>query len=389
MENNYTVLHLHTMYGNGGFIDSTVKYTEYVDKAVELGMKSIAFTEHGSVYSWYKKKMYCEENGLKYIHGIEAYVTESLEEKVRDNYHVCLYAKNFEGFKEINKLSSKSFNRKEENRYYYNPRITLDELLNTSDNIIVTTACLGGTLSKGHSGIKDKFLKFLSENKHRCFLEIQHHMASEQILYNKYLYEISKKLNIPLVIGTDTHCLDESESRTILQRSKKIFFDEESGWDLTFKSYNSLVEAFKKQNSLDMDIVLEAINNTNVISDMIEEFQLDYTNKYPFISDNAEEIIRRKIEIGYKKKGLDREFYKDRVEYELDTYKKNGALQFVLLEDMVKSYCREENIRYGYSRGSVSGSMIAYLLELTDINSVEWNLSFERFMSPDRVSLAD
>src|SRR5690606_35933084 len=159
----------------------------------------------------------------------------------------CLYAKNFEGFKEINKLSSKSFNRKEENRYYYNPRITFEELINTSDNVIITTACLGGILSKGHSDIKDRFLDFICKNKHRCFLEIQHHMASEQILYNKYLYEVSKKHDIPLIVGTDTHCLEESESRTILQRSKKIFFDEESGWDLTFKSYESLIEAFKRQ----------------------------------------------------------------------------------------------------------------------------------------------
>lgn len=389
MRENYTVLHLHTMYGNGGFIDSTVKYSDYVDKAVELGMKSIAFTEHGSVFSWYKKKKYCEEKGLKYIHGIEAYVTESLDEKVRDNYHVCLYAKNFEGFKEINKLSSKSFNRKEENRYYYNPRITFDELINTSDNIIIATACLGGLLFKGNDDLKSRFLEFLIKNKHRCFLEVQHHTAKEQIEYNKFLYELHKKHQIPLTVGTDTHCLEESESRTILQRSKNIFFDEESGWDLTFKSYEQIVEAFKNQKSLDMDVILEALENTNKISDMVEEFELDYSNKYPFISENPEEIIKRRVEEGYKKRGLSKVDYQDRVEYELETYKKNGALQFILLEDMVKTYCRENNIRYGYARGSVSGSIVAYLLELTDINSVEWNLSFERFMSPERVSLAD
>ena len=387
--NNYTVLHLHSMFGNGGFVDSTVKYSEYIDRAVDIGMKAIAFTEHGNVFSWFKKKQYAEEKGLKYIHGIEAYITETLDDKVRDNYHCCLYAKNFEGFKELNKLSSKSFKRSEENRYYYNPRITFDELINTSENIIITTACLGGILSKGNDILKDKFIKFLSKNNNRCFLEIQHHQDSHQKQYNEYLYMLSQKYNIRLSAGTDTHCLDESESRDLLQKSKKIFFEEESGFDLTFKTLNELVKAFETQNCLSKEVYMQAIQNTNVIADMVEEFELDFTNKYPNMCENPEGIIREKIQLGAKRLNVNIDDYKDRIEYELDTYRKNGALQFILLEDMVKTYCRENNIKYGYSRGSVSGSYIAYLLEITDIDSVEWNLSFERFMSPERISLAD
>ena len=387
--NNYTVLHLHSMFGNGGFVDSTVKYSEYIDRAVDIGMKAIAFTEHGNVFSWFKKKQYAEEKGLKYIHGIEAYITETLDDKVRDNYHCCLYAKNFEGFKELNKLSSKSFKRDEENRYYYNPRMTFDELINTSDNIIITTACLGGILSKGNDILKDKFIKFLSKNNHRCFLEIQHHQDPHQKEYNKYLYMLSQKYDIKLSAGTDTHCLDESESRDLLQKSKKIFFEEESGFDLTFKTLNELVKAFETQDCLPKEVYMQAIQNTNVIADMVEEFELDFTNKYPNMCENPEEIIREKIQLGAKRLNVNIDDYKDRIDYELDTYRKNGALQFILLEDMVKTYCRENNIKYGYSRGSVSGSYIAYLLEITDIDSVEWNLSFERFMSPERISLAD
>ena len=86
------------MYGNGGFIDSTATYEQYIDRAKHLGMSAIAITEHGMVASWYNKKKYTEKQGLKYIHAQEFYVTETLTEKLRDNYHVCLYAKNFEGF---------------------------------------------------------------------------------------------------------------------------------------------------------------------------------------------------------------------------------------------------------------------------------------------------
>lgn len=386
---NYTVLHCHTQYGNGGFIDSTASYSDYVDLAVSLGMKAIAFTEHGSCMSWYKKKVYCEEHGLKYIHAEEFYVTETMDEKLKDNYHCCLYAKNFDGFKELNKLSSISYRRNEENRFYYNPRITLDELINTSDNIIIATACIGGILSKGTESAKTKFIDFMKENKHRCFLELQPHNVNAQKEYNRYLLELHEETKIPLTVGTDSHCLNDMESRSILQKSKNIKFEDESGWDLSFKSYDDVVNDFEKQDVIPKDKYLEALENTNSIAYMVEEFELDYSNKYPTIFDNPEEMINKKIEDGLRYRGLRYNDYKERIEYELDTYKKNGALQFLLLDDMVKIYCRENNIKYGYGRGSVSGSFIAYLMQITEINPIQWDLSFERFMSPDRVSLAD
>lgn len=389
MNDNYTVLHLHSMFGNGGFIDSTVRYNEYIDKAKECGMNAIAFTEHGSIFSWYKKKKYCEENGLKYIHASEMYVTETLEDKVRDNYHCCLYSANFDGFKELNKLSSLSWKRNEQNRYYYNPRITLDELINTSDNIIITSACVGGILGKGNDDVKEKFIDFMSRNKHRCFLEIQPFFVDKQIEYNKYLYDLHLKTGIRLTVGTDTHCLSETESRDMLQKSKNISFENEAEWDLTFKDYETLVKSFEKQNAIPIDVVLNAIENTNIIANMVDPFELDYSNKYPHIYDNPEEIILKRIEEGIEERGVDRSKYQDRINYELETYKKNDALQFLLLEDKVKNYCRNNNIRYGYSRGSISGSYIAYLLRITDIDSEKWDMSFERFMSPERISLAD
>lgn len=393
---NYTVLHLHSDMSNGVTnIDSVTKYIEYIIRAEELGMKAMAFSEHGSVFAWDLKKEDMEKHGLKYIHAEEFYVTASVEEKVRDNWHCLLIAKNWDGVREINKLASKSFNRSD-GHYYYAPRITLDDLLHTSDNIIVSTACLGGILNRASDEIQERFVEFLCKNKHRCFLEVQHHNVSDQIIYNKKLYELSKKYGIRLVVGTDTHSLNEqhAEGRRILQRSKNIFFEDEEGWDLTFKSYNELCDAYKKQCSLPEEVYLEAIENTNVIANMVEPFEIDRHTKYPHIYDNPVETFRKKVNEGYKKNKYLRERYprnvvSARMKEELAVYEKVGAIDFMLLETYIREWEAKNGIESGYGRGSVSGSLIAYALGITQMDSLKFNLNFFRFMNPSRVTNAD
>ena len=135
---NYTVFHLHS---DQSLLDSRTNYKDYVNKAKELGQTALAFTEHGRLNWWVKKKMYCEENGIKYIHGVEVYLTEDKDAKVRDNYHTVLLAKNYEGVKEINTLYSKSWN-KEDGHFYAKPRITFDEFFSLSNNSMLTSNCL-------------------------------------------------------------------------------------------------------------------------------------------------------------------------------------------------------------------------------------------------------
>lgn len=396
-QRKYTIYHLHTMLSNATtIVDSVNTYEHYVDRAVNEGMKAIAFSEHGSTMRWYDKKAYCEKKGLKYIHGQEFYITTTLEDKVADNYHVGLYARNWEGVKELNRLSSKAFTR--DNHFYYVPRISMEELNATSDNIIVTTACLGGVLWKGKlNPIYNDYTDFLIKNKHRCFLEIQHHNAQDQIDYNKWLWEFSEATGIPLIAGTDTHALNEEyqQARLILQKSKGIHFSDEDAWDVTWKTYDELVQAYVVQNALPTQVFLQAIENTNKFADMIEEFKLDKSNKYPRLHNNAEEIFQHSIAEGLKSRGIlekpaiERDKYLDRVKTEYAVYKQTDTIDYMLFQKLFVDVAHDKGFYQGYGRGSVNGSLIAYLLGITEMDSVRFNLNFFRFLNPMRISLAD
>lgn len=395
MVDNYVPYHVHTdMSSCITNIDSVTNYKDYIKLADSYGMKAFGFSEHGSVLSWLHKKEEIEGVGMKYIHAQEFYLTYSLAEKVRDNYHVVLIARNYEGFKELNTLSSKAFNR-EDGHYYFVPRITFEELFNTSSNIIVTTACVASPLCKGEGDVKESFLKFLISNPSRVFLEVQHHKDKKQIEYNQYLLALSQRYKLPLIAGTDTHALNQThvEGRTILQKANNIFFENEQNWDLTFKSFDELVEAYRTQDSLKEKDFMEAIDNTNYMASLIKPFEIDRKPKYPKLYDNSESVFKKAIRDGVDKLKLKEkpnwEEYKNRINYEYETYKHNGAIDYMLLEYTYKKDLRDKGVLCGYSRGSVSGSIIAYILGITEVDSIEHGLNFERFMNTERISLAD
>ena len=399
MENNYTVLHLHSMDSNprsGLTIDSVTPFQDYILKAKECGMKALAFTEHGAVLHNISKKQLCEKNGIKYIHGQEFYVTEKIEKDnlVRDNYHLIMLAKNKDGVREINYLSSIANNR-DDGHYYYTPRIELSDVINTSDNVLILTACCAGILCRGTSEAKERFLTFIINNKHRCWLEIQPHRFDLQIQYNQYLYNIAKEFGIKLVATSDIHAVSQEhiKGRAIMQKSKKTEFHDEDECDLTWHNYDEMTDAFRKQNSLPEDVYLEAISETNRIAELVEDYKLDYSNKYPR-RENSENEFKKRIEAGIKEHGIDKlpnyeSDYLPRIKEEFETYKHNDAIDFMLLDSDYKNWMREHNMYYGPSRGSVSGSLIAYLIHSTEVDSVKYDLNFSRFMNPERQSLAD
>ena len=459
-------------------LDSCTNYKLYVDKAVELGQKAICFTEHGNTYNNIEKKMYANSKGLKYLHGVEIYLTSTLNEKIRDNYHTILIAKNKDGIKELNTLVDLSTR---EDHVYYKPRISFDEFFNISDNVIKISACLASPLNKYPSSVnaiyekikkledeRDYEISLLTDNKYNEFFEaekkryekmieggssgfcgyieppieknewfriqktaitnnykkqiedlkreidrakdnyekllqtydyyeIQPHIKSiEQIKYNKFLYEASKKYNKPLIAGTDTHSINQykAECRSILQKAKHIEFSNEDEFDLTYKSYDELVEMFRQQNSLPMSVILEAIENTNKMADSVKDYELDTSFKYPVLYDDEDKVfverIRRmyneKIEKGIIKPDTK---YEENVKEELRVFRKIGMVGFMLFMSELVCWCWDNNIPIGYCRGSVGGSTIAYILDIIDVNPIVWNTVFSRFANEDRKEIGD
>ena len=412
---NYVCYHLHTELS---LLDSCTNFKLYVDKAKELRQTAICFTEHGNCYNWIEKKMYCEEQGIKYIHGVECYLTEKLYEypevpdewfeaqlgrdvkevqeeygeileegkkKIRDNYHTILIAKNYAGLQEINTLIDLST---QEDHFYYKPRITFDEFKNISSNVIKISACLASPLNK----LRDEGLI-----QYYDYLEVQPHVHSEeQKEYNQWLYQMSLKHNKPLIAGTDTHSLNKykAECRSILQRAKHITFTNEDEFDLTYKSYDELVNMFEQQDSLPKNVYLGAIENTNRMADSVEEFELDKSFKYAKCYDDDEAVLKKRVNERYAEKLRKGIITKDpqyiaNVKEEFRVFKKIGMLGFMLFMSDLVTWCWENGIPIGYCRGSVGGSTIAYLIDIIDVDPVVWHTVFSRFANEDRKELGD
>ena len=408
-------------------LDSATKFQDYIDRAVQLGQTAIAFTEHGNIYQWVAKKMACDKAGIKYLHGVECYLTEQLYEypdanelwreaqsgrneqdakkvlaemmesgkkKVRDNYHTILIAKNYEGILEINNLVSLS-NR--DDHFYYKPRITFEEFLGISDNVIKISACLASPLNK-MSVRHPMYEKLL---KHYDYLEVQAHNFGEQISYNCHLAEMSKKYGIPLIAGTDTHSIDayKAECRSIMQLAKHIEFADEDSFDLTYKTYDELVEMFRIQGALPEQVFLEAIENTNRMAYSVEPFELDISFKYPKLYGNAaedkavfEDTIRKNFQSKIDEGAITPEQiqnFKDAIKEECRVFDKIDMSGFMLFMSELVTWCKSNGIPIGFNRGSCGGSRVAYVTNTTDLNPETWHTVFSRFCNEDRKEIGD
>ena len=385
---NYTPYHVHDELS---LLDSVTKFKDYVDMAIENNMKAIACTNHGNIYKWIERVLYCKEKGIKYLHGCEIYLTETHKEKIRDNYHTVLIAKNKEGIKELNTLVGIATKK---DHMYYKPRLSFEEFLNISDNVIKISACLQSPLNK-----------FDKENEiywkvaeHYDYYEIQYHNCEEQKEYNYYLYQLSIKNNIPLIVGTDTHSSTKykAECRTMRQYSKNITFANEDEFDLTFKNYEQLLEMFDIQNGkIPKDIILQAIENTNVMADSCEDVIIDTSFKYPILSENDEETLKQRVNKMYLEKvekniidGNNHQ-YLDNLREEFRVLKKIGMLSFMLFMSELIEWCENNNIPTCPCRGSVGGSTLAYISGITDVDPIKWKTYFSRFANEDRKEIGD
>lgn len=388
---SYTVYHLHS---HDSLLDSVSRFQEYVDLAVEQGMTAIASTEHGLPRGWVEKKDYCDTKGIKFIYGVEAYMTYALEPKARDNMHVILLARNKDGFHEINRLMNLA---SQPEQFYYVPRITCDQLLATSHNVIKISACLAGPLSRlDHSDPRYMEIANVFD-----YLEIQHHDIEDQKEYNKWLLKLSKQTGIPLIAGTDTHSSSnlKAEARNVLMEYKEQVYLGEAECDLTWKTKEELIEAYEKQDALPRSVYMEAIANTQRMADSVEDWELDKRPKYPILygSPEADEeklhevtwrMLDEKLASGVIPKEQEEEFRRD-IADEFDAFHKTNMGGFMLSMHEIIGWCRDTGKPIGPSRGSVSGSRVAYVTGITDLNPVQWHTNFSRFCNSQRISLAD
>ncbi|EPY2278030.1 PHP domain-containing protein [Clostridium sporogenes] len=387
----YFPYHVHTELS---LLDSCTNYKDYIDLCEKNNIKAIAFSEHGNIINWYEKKQYCDKKNIKFVFACEVYLTETLNEKIRDNYHTILIAKNNEGVSELMSLVSIA----DDNLHkYYKPRITFDEFLNISDNIISTSACLASPLAQLDK--KNPYYEKLAEKY--TFFEIQPHDYQQQRDFNMYLYKLSKKYNKPLILGTDTHSSTQykAECRKILKTAKKMVYADEDSFDLTFQTTETLIEKYKqqeeKENLIPYDIYIEAINNTNKLNDIIQDISFDTSFKYPNLYKDEDRTFRETVAKLYQEKidkgiidGSNKAYIKN-IQTEYKVFKKLGMFSFMLFMSELVRWCHNNDIPTGFCRGSVGGSTIAYILDIIDVDPVRWNTIFSRFANEDRVSLGD
>ena len=387
----YIPYHMHT---DCSLLDSCTKPQEYIDLAVRDGVKALSFSEHGKPLNWVSKKLACDKAGIKYIHSVEIYLTENPYEKVRDNYHTVLMAKNYDGVLELNRAVSKSCDR---DHFYYTNRLSFDEFLGLSENIIATSACLASPLNKldRRNPYYDKLVKRYD------FLEIQPHSHPDQVTFNRMLFELSKDFGKPLIAGTDTHSSSQykAECRSVLLSAKHKSYGDEDLFDLSYKTSDELVEMFRKQESLPDSVWMSAIENTNQLLELCEDFSLDRSIKYPILygsreadndkfADVVEEKFKDKVEKGIITSEQEQPF-RDAIDEEMRVFTKLKMSGFMLSMSELVSWCKDNGMAIGPARGSVGGSRVAYVTDIIDLNPETWHTVFSRFANEDREEIGD
>ena len=396
----FTHLHVHSHYS---LLDGLPKIGEILDYVKELGMDSVALTDHGVLYGAVEFFKEAQKRGIKPIIGVELYVAfEKLEQK-RPNidnrrYHLVVLVKNEEGYKNLVKLVTRAHLE----GFYYKPRVDEELLQKHNSGLIALTACLQGKipqliLANRIEEAKKQALSYQEIfGKGNFYLELQQHPhIPEQKKVNKALIEISKELDIPLVATNDAHYLRPGDADT-----QDILMLINTGADpndperLTMKADDFSIKSSEEMEEFFKDVP-EAIFNTQKIADACNfQFKLG-ENKLPYfpvpngktpdeyLEDLCNQGLKDRFGESPKKEIL------ERLKYEISVIKKMGfSSYFLIVQDFV-NWAKQNRIVVGPGRGSVGGSLVAYLLNITSVDPIKYKLLFERFLNPDRISLPD
>ncbi len=401
MEKGFVHLHLHSQYS---LLDGAIKFEELFLQAKEYGMSAVALTDHGNLFGageFYKE---AKKAGIKPIIGCEVYVSpgprqdKSQEEK---NHHLIILSMNAEGYKNLSRLVTKAYFE----GFYRKPRIDHELLDSHREGLIVLSGCLNGELCKqilnndlqGALRIAAKYKEMFGD---RYYLEIQANRLPEQEIANKKIREIGKSLKIPVVATNDCHYLRRSDSKphdillciqtgTTVKEEKRFKF---KGDEYFLKSREEMIEY--------LDNFEDAIERTLEVAERCDfEFE---TNGYKLpvfqlesgksLDDHMANLARKGLQARLGENGISEEkvnTYRERLEIEIEMIKEMGFSGYFLVVSDFINYAKSRGIPVGPGRGSAAGSLVAYALGITEIDPIPYNLLFERFLNPERVSMPD
>ena len=392
-------LHTHSYFS---ILDGYSSPEENLKRASELGLKSIAITEHAEVTSWlYYAKAAEKYPDIKILYGVELYECEDRDIQDKDNkyWHLIAIAKNDNGRVALNRIVSLG----QLHGFYYKPRVSIDDIAPYADDLIILSACLASKLSRTED--YNKCLEYVHEYKKlfpNYFLEIQAHDNETQAEYNKKVMQLAQDTNTKVVVTNDVHAATKHD---LYYQSYylRIAHDKETESEIYegcyFMSDEEIHEVLDKQ--IGTDKVTECLLNTDLVADMCDIVKQPFGEpELPEIDvpdgfSSTNEYLHHLIEIGWHKRGMDlwdeekQQLYRKRIEEELYVIEtKDFVSYFLIIYDYI-NWCRQNNVIVGPGRGSAAGSLVLYLMYITNLDPIKYELDFGRFLTILRKDLPD
>ena len=387
-------LHRHDEFST---FDGYGKAVELAKIAIEKGYKSLSVTNHGNVSGLVEHYVACKDAGIKPIMGVEIYFQPKFD-KEKTRYHLCLFAKNLQGYKNLNRIMTRANIKK---KYYY-PLVDFEDLEEYSEGLICSSACVAGPIAQAivlkNGKMAEKLTrKFKSIFGDDFYLEIQPYKISQkgmQEKINESIIELGDKLDIKCILTSDSHYGNKEDFDTYLKMheiAKHKLEDIESTYGERYMpTYKELYQRFIKMHP-DYEFMGKGmIKNLHEIEDKIEDGILDKLELVlPDMFENSYQILKTKIKEGLVKKGKWNKEYQARCKEELDVISYHGFEDyFLIVEDYVR-WAKENDVKVGPGRGSVCNCLIAYALDITDTDPIYFDLDFRRFLRKDKKKLPD
>ncbi|MCH8904407.1 MAG: DNA polymerase III subunit alpha, partial [Bacteroidetes bacterium] len=391
---DFAHLHVHTQYS---LLDGATHIENLVSKAVEDEMKAVAITDHGNMFGVFKFVAEANKQNLKPVIGCEFYLSADMHDKKdRKRFHQVLLAKNEAGYRNLSKLCSLGFLE----GMYYKPRIDKNLIKKHLEGIIATTCCLQGEVPRaildlGEEKAESIFKEWLDIFGEDYYIELQRHDLADQNTINEVLIKWSKKYHVKMIATNDVHYLDQNDAE-----AHDLLLCIQTGKDLSdpnrmrFSNDQFFFKTKAEMTELFSDIP-EALDNTMEVVSKVETLDLRRdillpNYKLPQGFKSEDEYLKHISYEGAKLRyGSISDTVKDRLQYELEMVGKMGfAGYFLIVQDFVKA-AEKMGVLVGPGRGSAAGSAVAYCTGITNIDPIKYNLLFERFLNPERVSMPD